>query len=122
MANILVVDDEAIARFSIRDTLESAGHSVVEAADGKDAIERLTTDPFDLVITDIIMPKREGLEIIIEMKRDYPELKIIAISGGGRTKNLDFLELAEKFGADRVIAKPSSKAELMENGNACLDA
>ena len=120
MARILVVDDEELARFTIRDILETAGHEVAEAANGKEAIESQTAGPFDLIITDIIMPEKEGVETIIELKRDYPDLKIIAISGGGRTKNLDFLQLADEFGADKILAKPFSEDELLERVNDCL--
>ncbi|MCH8237326.1 MAG: response regulator [Proteobacteria bacterium] len=79
-----------------------------------------TTDPFDLVITDIIMPEKEGVETIVELKQLHPSLKIIAISGGGRTRNMDFLKLAKQFGADSILAKPFSEDELMEHVNACL--
>ena len=120
MARILVVDDEELARFTIRDILETAGHEVAEAENGKEAIESQTAGPFDLIITDIIMPEKEGVETIIELKRDYPDLKIIAISGGGRTKNLDFLQLADEFGADKILAKPFSEDELLERVNDCL--
>ena len=120
MARILVVDDEELARFTIRDILETAGHEVVEAANGNEAIESQKANPCDLMITDIIMPEKEGVATIIELKRDYPDLKIIAISGGGRTKNLDFLQLADEFGADKILAKPFSEDELLERVNDCL--
>lgn len=120
MARILVVDDEELARFTIRDILETAGHEVDEATNGNEAISSQTANPFDLIITDIIMPEKEGVETIIELKRDYPDLKIIAISGGGRTRNLDFLKLADEFGADKILAKPFSEEELLERVNTCL--
>ena len=72
------------------------------------------------MITDIVMPEKEGLETIIEFKRDYPTLKIIAISSGGRSNNPDFLKIAETFGADKVLAKPIVKDELLEHVNDCL--
>jgi len=120
MARILVVDDEELARFTIRDILETAGHEVDEATNGNEAISSQTADPFDLIITDIVMPEKEGVETIIELKRDYPDLKIIAISGGGRTKNVDYLKLADEFGADKILAKPFSEEELLERVDACL--
>jgi len=120
MARILVIDDEDLARFTIKDFLENAGHEVVEARDGEEGVHFQKAQPFDLIVTDIIMPKKEGVETIIEIKRDFPEIKIIAISGGGRTRNLDFLELANKFGADRVLAKPFTELELIEHVEACL--
>ncbi len=120
MARILVVDDEELARFTLCEILEGAGHDVTEASNGNEAIERQRGQPFDLVVTDIIMPEKEGVETIIELKRDYPDLKIIGISGGGRSRNMDFLKLAEEFGADAVLAKPFSEDELMERVNVCL--
>lgn len=120
MPRILVVDDEELARFTLREILEGAGHEVVVATNGKEAIAFQKAHPFDLIITDILMPEKEGVETIIELKRDYPTLKIIAISGGGRTRNLDFLGLAEEFGADKILAKPFSEQELMERVNDSL--
>lgn len=120
MARILVVDDEEPARFTIRDILESAGHEVDEATNGNEAISSQSANPFDLIIIDIIMPEKEGVGTIIELKRDYPDLKIIAISGGGRTKNLDYLQLADEFGAYRILAKPFFEEELLERVNVCL--
>lgn len=120
MARILVVDDEELARFTIREILESAEHEVTEAFNGIEAISRQKEQPFDLVITDIIMPEKEGVETIIELRKDFPDLKIIGISGGGRTRNMDFLELAKQFGAERILAKPFTADELLENVDACL--
>ena len=66
------------------------------------------------------MPKKEGVETIIELKRDYPSVRIVAISGGGRTRNLDFLKLARGYGADKVLAKPFSEEELLSAVDGCL--
>lgn len=120
MAKVLVVDDEELARFTIREILETAGHEVEEAENGVEALALQSAGPFDLVITDIIMPEKEGLETIIELKQRNPSLNIIAISGGGRTRNLDFLKLADECGADSILTKPFSEDELMECVNACL--
>jgi len=114
MASVLVVDDEELARFTIREILEAEGHSVVEAKNGNEAIAQFNKEQTDIIITDIIMPDKEGIETIIELKRDHPNVKIIAISGGGRTRNLDFLELAKRYGADSALAKPFSEDELIE--------
>ena len=120
MARILVVDDVELERFVIRVYLESAGHQVAEAGNGVEAIAAQDADPFDLVITDIVMPEKEGVETIIELKRAYPALKIIAISSGGAGRNADYLKLAEEFGADKIIPKPIPKDVLLEQVNACL--
>ena len=120
MARILVVDDVELERFVIRQYLESAGHQVAEAGNGVEAIAAQFSDPFDLIITDIVMPEKEGVETIIELKRAYPTLKIIAISSGGRNKNPEYLKLAEQSGADKILAKPIVKDVLLEHVNACL--
>ncbi len=122
MARILVVDDEELARFTIRDILEASDHKIEEAANGEEGLSMLRDQSFDLVITDIIMPEKEGVETIIELKKDHPNLKIIAISGGGRTRNMDFLQLAKKYGADRILAKPFTEEALVECVEACLAA
>ena len=120
MARILVIDDEELARYTLREILEAAGHEVVEASNGNEGTTAQRFKPCDMVITDMIMPEKEGLETIIELKSEYPDLKIIAISGGGRTRNLDFLNLANEFGADQVIIKPFSEEDLMKSVDACL--
>lgn len=120
MAFVLVIDDEELARFTIKEVLEGYGHTVIEAADGVKGIAAFHDNNVDLIITDIIMPEKEGVETIIELKQEAPELKIIAISGGGRTRNLDFLKLAGEYGADKVMAKPFSAEDLMNAVNECL--
>lgn len=114
MTRILVVDDEELARFTLREVLESAGYEVAEARNGKECVDRQRATPFDLIVTDIIMPEKEGVETIIELRQDYPTLKIIAISGGGRTRNLDFLKLAQQYGADGILAKPFTDDQLLD--------
>lgn len=114
MTRVLVIDDEELARFTIREILEGAGYEVDEAENGRIGIEKQRGTPFDLIITDIIMPEKEGVSTIIDLKQDFPALKIIAISGGGRTRNLDFLKLSEHFGASKMLAKPFTEGQLLE--------
>ena len=114
MARILVIDDEELVRFTLKQALQKAGHEVVEAADGNDGIAVCRQSPVDLIITDIIMPEKEGIETIVELRRDDPDLKIIAISSGGRTGTTDYLELAQKLGARQVLRKPFGRQELLE--------
>ena len=113
MARILVIDDEELARFTVRKYLESAGHSVIEARDGIEGLAQQKDDPCDLVITDIIMPEKEGLETILELRRTDPNLPIIAISGGGREGYSGYLEAAQPFGANYSLAKPFSQDDLL---------
>ena len=120
MARILLIEDVKIARYALREILENAGHEVTEAENGNEGIAFQKAQPFDLIVTDIIMPEKDGVETIIILKRDYPALPVIAISGGGRTRHLDFLKLAERSGADKVLAKPFSEKELLQFVDACL--
>jgi len=120
MTRILVIDDEELARFTIREILEAADFEVDEAENGRVGVDKQKATPFDLIITDIIMPEKEGVETIIDLKQEFPDLKIIAISGGGRTRNLDFLKLSERFGAAKILAKPFTEGQLLEAVNEVL--
>lgn len=119
MAWILIVDDEEMVRATLRRQLERAGHDVLEAANGVEAVAIFRERDVDIVVTDIIMPQKEGIETIIEMRRIKPDTRIVAISGSGRVRNLDFLDIAGKVGADVVLAKPFTGAELIEAINKC---
>lgn len=103
---ILVVDDEPLSRKCLREMLELEGYQVLEAANGAEALEAVEAASVDLVITDIIMPVMEGIETIRWLRAKHPGVRIIAISGGGRTSAVDFLEVAQKFGADHTVCKP----------------
>jgi CheY-like chemotaxis protein len=120
MARILLIDDDSTVRYALKLVLERAGHQVDEAMDGEIGIEKYTSGRQDLVVTDIIMPNKEGIETIIALRRLEPELRIIAMSGGGRTGNRDFLAMAQKLGAAHVIAKPFRPKDLVEVVNTVL--
>ena len=113
MARILVIEDNKLARLTLRKTLERNGHEIVEATNGVEGIAMYRAQSFDLVITDIIMPEKEGIGTIIELKHSFPNVRVIAMSGGGRTRNLDFLQIAKQYGAQAVLAKPFSEDELI---------
>jgi len=106
MAKILVIDDERMVRDTLKIILAAAGHEVLLAEDGHQGIKAFNESAPDLVITDILMPEKEGMETIRDLRQIRPNLPIIAISGGGRVGNISFLKVAERFGADRTIAKP----------------
>lgn len=106
MAKILLVDDDLQFQQMLKQYLERNGFEVMTAANGKEAVELFKQDTFDLIITDIIMPEKEGIETIIEMKKEKPEIKIIAISGGGRIDADDYLIYAKRFGACHTFTKP----------------
>lgn len=112
MPRILLVDDDDTFRKALRMSLARMGHDVVEARDGKEAVRLIREDPPDVMITDLVMPEKEGLETIDEVRRQYPDLKIIAMSGGGRVNGSDYLKIARAMGADRVLAKPFSVDEI----------
>jgi len=114
VARILLIDDDATVRYALRQLLERAGHVVDEAEDGQAGVERYAARGADVVVTDIIMPNQEGIETIIRLRRLTPSLPIIAMSGGGRSGNRDFLAMAEKLGAAKVTAKPFRPKELVE--------
>jgi len=114
MALILIIDDDFRIREVLRQILERAGYEVMEASDGKEGISLYREKQADLIITDIIMPKKEGLETITDLRIEFPEVKIIAISGGGRIGPETYLELAEGFGANRLLTKPFGHEELLE--------
>jgi DNA-binding response OmpR family regulator len=120
MALILVIDDQELVRASIRITLEAAGHEVDEAEDGEVGVKLQEERLFDVVITDILMPVKEGIETIVDLRRNYEDLKIIAISGGSRSKTMDYLKAATSLGADKVLSKPFSNEELLSCVNECL--
>ena len=111
MPTILVVDDDDIIRTMLIDILESAGYQVVSASDGEEAIDLFRKKPADLVLTDLVMPNREGLETIIELTGLDPGIKIIAMTGVVRP---EILKAAKLLGAKRVLCKPFSIEEILD--------
>lgn len=120
MAKILVIEDEALLRGLLKQVLTHLGHQVEEAVNGEEGLSRYREGDIDLVVTDLIMPEKEGLETIQELKRIRPNAKIIAMSGGGRGSGLDYLMLARQLGADQVLAKPFSNQDMVMTVNAVL--
>jgi len=114
MARILVIDDDEQVRLMIRAMLERIGHQVVEAPDGVVGLQIFHDCPADLVITDIVMPQKGGIATIYELLREYPDLRIIALSGGGASRGTDYLAIARQIGASRTISMPVDMEELTE--------
>ena len=117
---ILVIDDELQIRLMLRQAIEKAGFEVDDAPDGREGIDCFKKRRADLIITDIIMPEKEGIETIMAFKRIDPGVKIIAISGGGRIQSEDYLNIATKVGASCSFAKPFSIIELLSKINELL--
>ncbi|MCK5652079.1 MAG: response regulator [Gemmatimonadetes bacterium] len=110
MARILIVDDEISDRILKYSILEDAGHELIAAADGRAALSLYHGQPIDLVITDILMPKLDGLELIYEIRQSYPDARIIAVSGVSR----DDLKRALDLGAVETLFKPVKREELLD--------
>ena len=113
MAHLLIVDDDDPFRKMLRLTLQQLGHLVAEARDGDEALLLHQKVAFDMILTDLIMPNKEGIETIISLRRQRPEVKIIAMSGGGRLNAKDILAVAKAMGANQVLAKPFSNESLV---------
>jgi len=114
MAVVLIIEDDDHLRSLLREVLTRAGHDVHEAANGEIGMRRFNAAPADVVVTDIIMPDKEGLETIMELRREHPNVKIIAISGGGMALDAQYLSTAKALGADLTIEKPFEPREVIE--------
>ena len=110
---ILVIEDDFAVRELILQTLSKAGYEVIAAGDGVEGLNLFREKNPALVITDIVMPQKEGLQTIIELRQESPGVKVIAMSGGGRYCNADYLKLARKFGASRTVSKPFMREEML---------
>ena len=106
MAKILLVDDDATLLLAMTLCLRGAGHEVVTAANGNEALVRVAQGKFDLIVTDLLMPEREGLETIVAVREQNPQQRVMAISGGLRSGPLNFLKVAQKLGASVALEKP----------------
>lgn len=114
---VLVIDDDEALRKVMHRMITSAGHEVIEAANGHDGIQVFRAAPADVVVTDIIMPDKEGIETIMELRKLAPHLRIVAVSGGTPGLNLDVLAMAKTLGANAILPKPFRKEEFL----ACIE-
>lgn len=113
MAKILLVEDDNLVRDMLTQVLQRASHTVVCAVDGEEATQFLRTDTPDIMVTDIIMPKKSGITLISEVKNRHPNMEIIAISGGGRLDPTGYLDLSESLGASVSFEKPIDNTALL---------
>ncbi len=122
MAKILIIDDEAAIAHMLKKMVERAGHTAEIAGNGNEGLQIFELFRPDLLITDIVMPEKEGLEIIFDLRRKNPKLKIVAISGGGRFQYEGYLNSAKHLGADLVFQKPLDLKEFMNSISKLLSA
>jgi DNA-binding response OmpR family regulator len=122
MAKILLVDDDTLVRTSLAYALEDAGHTVTQAVNGDDGLAALGRESFDVVVLDILMPEREGIETIREIRVKWPVLPVLAISGGDKTGWSDFLRMATVLGANDTMAKPFTATDFVDRVNRLLSS
>ena len=121
MARVLLVDDDPICRAIGVEAMTQAGHVCEEAEDGEAATARMAEQAFDLVVTDLLMPNKEGIETIIEIKKMWPQVKVIAMSGGSSAATSDqLLQMAARLGADATLSKPLRAEVLKETARRVL--
>jgi DNA-binding response OmpR family regulator len=113
MARILIIEDDNEVREYLESVISRAGYEVISAENGKEGVELFATQPADLVVTDIIMPEKDGIETIMDLRRANPGLKVIAISGGGRSEPENYLHSARLLGANRTMKKPFTNQEML---------
>lgn len=113
MATILLVEDDDLVRDMLGQVLQRASHKVIYASQGEEAVSILKTEDPDIMVTDIIMPKKSGISLISEVKNKHPRMEIIAISGGGRLDPTGYLDLSESIGATISFEKPIDKSALL---------
>ena len=113
MSRILVVDDNTSMREAVCEMLQQAGYETIPVENGRFAAQIHRGDPVDLIITDLFMPDTDGLEIIYQFRHEFPEVKIIAVSGGGSRGLVELLAVAKKMGAERALMKPFSWEDLL---------
>ena len=121
MARILIIDDEAMIRNLLVNILEREGYETITATDGIDGIKIYRENPADLIITDLLMPEKDGLETIMELRRDFKDVKIIAMSGGGKIDPKTYLQIARTMGAIEIITKPFDLRELLKTVQQLLE-
>lgn len=112
-AHILLIEDEPALRSLFQMILESARYRVTLAGHGREAMALLAQHTFDLVITDVLMPEQDGIETIVEVRRRWPDLPVLAMTGGGQIGADLYLRLAKTLGASRLLPKPFSSEELL---------
>ena len=114
MAHILIIDDDELIRITLHTILERAGYETAMATNGQDGLTKFRARPADLIILDMILPEKGGVEALIEFRQAQPDVKIIAISGGVWGKEIDYLQTLKGLGANHCLAKPIGRDDLLE--------
>ncbi len=114
MPSILIVDDDDSLRDALCRTLRKEGYTLFEASEGRQGMKQLERSPADLILLDMFMPDKDGLETIGELRRTHPGIRIIAMSGGGFKGTVDVLHVAKKLGVRRTLSKPFTREQLLE--------
>ncbi|MBI3773271.1 MAG: response regulator [Gammaproteobacteria bacterium] len=114
MTQAIIVDDEPAMRSLLEEALTEAGHEVMATESVEEAVKQFRCKPESVMITDLVMPGKNGIDLIMSLRQEYPQAKIIAISGGGGIKGkFDYLEIANLIGADSIMKKPIDINELV---------
>jgi CheY-like chemotaxis protein len=114
MPSILIIDDDDSLRDSLRRTLHKEGYTIMEASEGGRGLKLLERSSVDLILLDMFMPDKDGLETIRELRLAHPEIPIIAMSGGGFRGTVDVLHVAKKLGVRRTLGKPFTREQLLD--------
>jgi len=113
MSKVLIIDNDPLLCETLKFAAEGAGHTVKLAPNGREGIEIFETFAPDVVVTDILMPEKEGMETIVELRRLNPQVPIIAMSGAAPAGNISFLRIAQKLGANRTLSKPFAMTDFV---------
>lgn len=122
MTRVLVIEDDELARESVTLMLEEHGYEVAMAGDGDVGLQMFDAEPYDLVVTDLVMPAVNGMDVLTKIKQEHPETRVIVISGGGRLTPVSYLDVAKKLGADDVLSKPFTATELATSAAVVLNS
>ena len=120
MARILIIDDEEVKRLLRRDVLKPMGHQITEAKDGHEGLQQYRERPAELVITDIVMPNKDGFEVIRELKEEYPEVRIVVETASDEDGEKGWLELASIFGVHATLQAPFGRDDIIRAVNKAL--
>jgi DNA-binding response OmpR family regulator len=114
MPSILIIDDDDSLRDALCRTLRKEDYTIMEASDGRQGMKQLERSPADLILLDMFMPDKDGLETIMELRRTHPGVRVIAMSGGGFKGTVDVLHIAKNLGIRRTLAKPFTREQLLD--------